>query len=226
MSEPTLHRRALVVKVDGLDGCGKTTLLKSLQSIYSTRFKVLSTSEFGSDLDNIAEKVCDRNVSVSRLLNRLAKCLSCDLDDVERELLWAVASRRANRIVIPRNLYLFDLILVDRSDLGNLAYGPVLDPRLELVFQIATTPVEIADIVLWIDTPVETCQSRLLERSHRDVIESKGVNFFNEVKKRYEYLAANRPNIKRLDGTESIESLAARAIDIFRTEGGLDLNSR
>jgi thymidylate kinase len=217
-------RRALVVKVDGIDGCGKTTLIKSLQAAYGHKYRVLVTSEFSCDLDNLASTVANGQFTVSRILNKLAKCPSGDLDDIERELLWAVASRRVNRLVIPRELPFFDLILVDRSNFGNLTYGLVLDPRLECVFSLATNPIEVADLVFWIDTPVEICQLRLMERSERDVIEAKGIEFFNLVRDKYEDLAMTNPNFKRLDGTEDVLTLTADAIKVIRATGRLDLS--
>ncbi|MEP7011292.1 MAG: dTMP kinase [Acidobacteriota bacterium] len=208
------NSRAVVVKIDGIDGCGKTTLVDSLNSAYRVDLNVLATKEFCSDLDNYASTLSGGTLTVSEILDRVCKCPNCDLDDIERELLWAVASRRSNRIVISPRLKKFDLILVDRSYLGNLAYGPALDHRLALVFDFVTTPVEIADLILWIDTPVGVCEERLRQRA-RDVIELKGSEFFGEVRSRYEALASIASNVKRLDGTLSRGALTTAAMQII-----------
>lgn len=207
-------RQAFVVKIDGIDGCGKTSLINALVNFYRDRMRILVTSEFNSSMDRPAVAV-SADLSVSQVLNRLAKCGECDLDDIERELLWAVASRRVNRIVIERERKLQDLIFVDRSNLGNLTYGFVFDPRLIAVYDLATSSMEKADLIFWIDTPVEVCMSRLEKRPTRDVIEAKGFNFFSQVREQYAWRVDRLENAYRLDGADGLGALTRQAVEII-----------
>jgi thymidylate kinase len=201
------NANALVVKVDGIDGCGKTTLLDQIASVYSGS-RVLQMKEFGNVLD-VPLTDFGPNRSVSELLRGLAMCAACDFDDIERELLWSVCSRRTNRLIIPRFLQSYDLILVDRSNLGNLAYGLTLNKQLAPVYQIVTTDQEFADLILWLDTPVSMCMSRLHTRE-QDLIEAKGVEFFEQVRHEYEKLALE-PRVRRINGADRPDAILKQA---------------
>jgi thymidylate kinase len=207
-SSAVTGQSAMVVKIDGLDGCGKTTLLDGLALDYSN-IRVLQLEEFGNQLDGVVPGFGDDR-PVSEILKALALSPACEFDDIERELLWCICSRRTNRLIIPHKLTSHDLILVDRSNLGNLAYGLALNKSLGPVYDITTTDLERADLMLWVDTPVELCMSRLRERKP-DLIEAKGRPFFEEVRRQFEKLLVN-PKVRRLDGAVEPDALVYQAV--------------
>lgn len=205
---------SIVVKFDGIDGCGKTTLVHNAFKELSNDFLVGMVKEFGDAKDYRVNEV-SLELSLSEVLRLIAKCNYCDLDDIERELLWSVISRRTNRIIIPKMLPEYQIILVDRSNLGNLAYGLVLDNRLEVLYDIANNSSEIADIIFWIDTPVEICEKRLTYRN-RDIIEQKGEKFFYQVREKYMEYYKKMYNVIRLDGALNERYLTKSAINIIK----------
>jgi dTMP kinase len=197
----------LVVKFDGIDGCGKTSLLESVRAEFSATGHVVSTTkEFGSDLDSAAENILGITF-VGPHLRQIALSPEFALDDIERELLWAIISRRTNRLAIPRARLKSDVVLVDRSNLGNLAYGMTFDPRLQPVFENFVKPFENASLVYLIDTPVDECRRRVNDRGATDIIESKGSEFFEAVARNYLSLASRDSTIRVLDGSKSLIEL-------------------
>jgi Thymidylate kinase len=117
----------LIVKFDGVDGCGKSALCQSVRTRLTGQLNVFVTAQFGSSDDIIADSTAG-NQSVSQTVRDFALNPRYECDDIERQLLLNVISRRADRIAIARNAKSHDLILVDRSFLSNLAYGLPLDP--------------------------------------------------------------------------------------------------
>jgi dTMP kinase len=199
-----------VVKIDGIDGAGKTTLILAIEKMLSSKFNIAVTKEFGSTQD-IAY---NSDLTVSTLLRDLAISRNFDIDDVERELLWAIISRRNNRIVLQSKLKNFDLVLVDRSNLGNLAYGKTLNKNLLCVFDCFTTPEEYADLYIWLDTPVEICMNRL-ENKVLDSVESKGMEFFINVREEYQKLYKTNKKIVRINGDKPLSELVDESIKVI-----------
>lgn len=195
----------VVAKFDGIDGCGKTTLINAVKEKYSTSLRVAIVNEFGSDQDFRSSLTGQK--SISQLLCSLAIDQECAFDDIERELLWAVISRRTNRLVIPNLLSKTDLVLVDRSNLGNLAYGKIFDEFLLPVFMRYVGQLEQANLIFLFNTPLDECQRRLKCRSKLDLIESKGESFFLAVDEAYRDLSKNDSRIIILDGTKTVDDL-------------------
>lgn len=206
--------KAFVIKFDGIDACGKTTLIDNVFKQLQKDYSVCIVKEFGDSKDTIIESV-SMELSISQVIRLIAKCEDCEIDDIEREILWAFISRRTNRTIIPQLLNDYQIILVDRSNLGNLAYGLTLNHQLKHVFDIVNNSVEIADVIFWIDTPVEVCEKRLLKR-RQDIIEKKGKEFFIEVRAKYEYYSTKMDNVIKLDGSQSEKDLLNSAISIIK----------
>lgn len=204
--------RSPVVKFDGIDGCGKTTLLNAVYEIYAGRgLNVARVKEFGSEQDSTANS----DGALTRIgptLRSIALSEAYSLDDIERELLWAIISRRTNRMVIPAAQLSSNLVLVDRSNVGNLAYCECFHPELAHNFHWFVHPKEVADLIFFIDTPVAECQRRLEMRGHLDVIEAKGIQFFRRVARNFRSLAESDSRVCALDGTRSVEELAQAAL--------------
>ena len=196
---------ALVVKFDGIDGCGKSTLCQSVAYHCSKELRVFCTSEFGSAND-IAVSGVAINLTVSQMIRDFALKSEYECDDIERQLLLNAIGRRANRLVIAKQARAHDLVIVDRSHLSNLAYGVPLDARFRLLANLANEGLDIADMVFWIDTPLTTCAERLGKRA-QDQVEQKGENYQAYVREQFQNLTETMRNVARLDGSFSVEEL-------------------
>lgn len=213
--------RAAVVKFDGIDGCGKTTLVHSLEEIFSKSVRVAVSAEYGSKLDACSQHSKEK-LPLSLLLKNIAIDRTHGFDDIERELMWAIISRRHNRKILKKNLHSNDLILVDRSNLSNLAYGLELDEFLLKIFERYNSAVELVDLTFWIDTPVSLCWERLSERN-LDPIESKGQHFLERVRNNFLKIHENSNGVIRIDGSRTLDfqiNFAKKMIE------NLDLNSK
>ena len=207
-----MEKIARVFKFDGIDGCGKTTLINELKSILSTEFSLVTVKEYGSEFDVPCVLVSD--CTVSELLREIILEEKHELDDIERELLWAVTSRRNNRLVLPRLKIGHDIILVDRSNLGNLAYGLAYNENLAPVFELATTKIELYDLIFWLDTPLDICKTRRINRGDKqESILSE--EFYTQVRQRYKELCGKFERIIRLDGSQTKTELVDSVIKMI-----------
>lgn len=204
---------AKVFKFDGIDGCGKTTLIEGLFWTLSGS-KCHLVKEFGDELDQTMD-----GIAVFNFFRKVAKSNSIDLDEIERELIWTILSRRTNRKVIPNTSSNYDIILVDRSNvLGNHAPGALIDSKLNSLYGFLVDRIENFDKVFWINTPPEVCYSRikLREQSKADFVESKDLDYFYELSFQYEKIARSNKKIVELDGNLSIEELISIVLPIVQ----------
>ncbi len=210
-------RTGLIVKIDGIDGCGKTTLIENLHKRYTPTLRVTTTREFGSEEDT---RVIDKEQSgtVSRMLYELALNPRLKFDLVERQLAMAIAARRQNRLVLPLLREEYDLILSDRSSLSSYSYGRELGGTFHTFLQWALEPVLTEDWILWIDVDPKTAFQRtlrntafVLERCSEDAVEMQGLTHQVAVREIFERLFERRKNVIRLDGTLGILELTEAA---------------
>jgi len=211
---------AVVIKIDGIDGCGKSRLAAALAARLRRRFSVVETAEFRSPHD-LADPAIGIPGSVTAHLKTIALSPELKLDDVERQLLWIFNSRRHNRVVIPRLAAEYDVVIVDRSHLSNIAFGVTQVPELEPVFTQLVGRYHRADLILWVDTPVDVCWLRLLARSRLDVVEEKGEAFLNKVRNAYAAAAMNLSSVVRLDGSRDFPYVFDAAIAAARKQTSL-----
>jgi thymidylate kinase len=211
---------AVVIKVDGIDGCGKSRLAAALAARLRQRYRVVETAEFRSPHD-FADPAIGLTESVTAHLKTIALSPVLELDDVERQLLWIFNSRRHNRVIIPRLAAECDVVVVDRSHLSNIAFGVSQVPELEAMFARLVGRYHRADVILWVDTPVEICWRRLLARSRLDVVEQKGKAFLSTVRRAYAKATADLCSVVRLDGSREFEEVLDAAIAVVRKQTSL-----
>lgn len=195
----------MIVKLDGIDGCGKSTLCNAVAKELSKRYTVATVSEFASPAEYVGDSVQPTPIHSLRI-REAALDPSFDCDDVERQLLLHFLSRRKNRVELPTLSEHNDFVIVDRSTLSNYAYATAVDPRFARLFDLVCKDVERADVIFWIDTPVTECVKRLRERT-LDSVEKKGQHYFERVRRAFKKQAAGHSAIQRLDGRQSIEKL-------------------
>jgi len=207
----------MIIKFDGIDGCGKSTLCRAIfEWIEPTRQTVL-TSEFSSP--SVFEPSSGKFTPHSELKIKeaaLSSAFSCD--DIERQLLLHFLSYRKNRIELPKLHAHHDVVIVDRSTLSNLVYSSAVDERFEALFDLVFDDLEAikSEKIVLIDTDVEECSFRLARRGGGfDEVESKGRDYMLRVRKRFMDCANKMPNVFVLDGNRPLNQIREEAIDRF-----------
>ncbi len=211
----------MIIKFDGIDGCGKSTLSRAVAERLSGRkYRVALVSEFASPVKYSTGSAEPLPIT-SMLIREAVLDPSFDCDDVERQLMLHFLSRRKNRVDLPHLDRLHDYVLVDRSTLSNYAYAAAVDQKLAALSDIAVGDIEKASHIFWIDTPIETCMRRLSDRSG-DVVERKGRPYFEQVHYWFGKVAAVQGATRILDGKCEVSALVQRVLTILEEVGPSD----
>ncbi len=134
----------LFIVVEGLDGCGKSTLARRLVEQYQAVPLSTSASRFG-DARGALEKMTAG-------------------DDVSRQLLFAT-SVAATSTEVARLRAEGRNVVVDRYWLSTLVYGQVVR-GLNMGLQEVEAQLEQPNLTLFLDAPAAVRRSRLERRSH------------------------------------------------------------
>ena len=198
----------MVIKLDGIDGCGKTTIINSLYSKYIEQNKsVKIISEF-------AGKEYENDI-VSKEIRLLIEKDENLLDEFEREVLFTVISRRTNLYLIPQLQKSFDIILVDRSEIANYTYGLSINENFKKIYDIIlkTNSQQNAKI-FWLDTPIDTCLERINGRKKLSLNEKKGKIFFQSIIQKFKDFTDNK-HCSRIDGNRDVDAITNEIIGII-----------
>jgi thymidylate kinase len=203
----------MIIKFDGVDGCGKSTLSKAVAEQLSSRnYTVAQVSEFSSPVNYAAGSTHAATIDSMRI-REAALNPAFDCDDVERQLLLHFLSRRRNRVEIPHLDRLCDFVVVDRSTFSNYAYAEAVDPRLTALSDIAIGSMESADVIFWIDTPIAVCMARIADRPI-DAVEQKGRAYFDRVHEIFRSRLGGYPAVRVLDGSREIGDLVGQVLSV------------
>jgi dTMP kinase len=203
----------MIIKFDGVDGCGKTTLSRAVAEQLSSRnYTVAQVSEFSSPVNYAAGSTHAAAIDSMRIREAVLNP-AFDCDDVERQLLLHFLSRRRNRVEIPHLDRLCDFVVVDRSTLSNYAYAGAVDPGLTALSDIAIAGMESADVIFWIDTPVDVCMARITARPI-DAVERKGRAYFDRVREIFQSRIGGHPAVRVLDGRREIGDLVTQVLSV------------
>lgn len=169
----------LIISLEGLDGCGKSTQCKMLHDTLTERgFHVGMVREpGGSDLGNELRSILLRE-------GRIA--------------LWAEAYLfMAARAQMLSELGEYDILLCDRYIDSSVVYqGYARGLGIERIWKLSDPSIadRYPDTTLYIRVPYETCLERLTSRGKADRIESSGIEFFKRVYEGYETLSDQDTN--------------------------------
>ncbi|MGE4318708.1 MAG: dTMP kinase [Deferribacterales bacterium] len=202
----------LFIALDGIDGCGKTTLAQGMYA-EMTRMKrrVKLTREPGG-------------TEVGMLLRQLLVNQKFDLEP-ETELMLYCADRleHQTKLVIP-NIQSGRDVISDRFMSSTYAYqifGRGLDKNL-LDFLTKYSVVKMPDITFIIDIDPQTALSRALDRLRRDnkmqdegKFESLGVDFFDKVHNGFKWYVDTHPNTWVINGMQEKEKVLSDVMDIL-----------
>lgn len=202
----------MIVKFDGIDGSGKTTLRDFIAHYYSRNLSVFVTKEYGNNLDTKHANLCS-NQSLSEILRDIAITDGLRIDSVERKLFFFLMSRRTNRLALQEISETYELILVDRSSLSLLAYGSDIDTRIRMLYDLLISPIDLYNLIFWIDTPVSICFERIKKRNAEkgdlDAVEkNETFEYLSHARDQFNVLCLDNPKVFRLDGTLGLPDLA------------------
>lgn len=106
------------------------------------------------------------------------------------------------------------VVISDRYVHSSLAYqGATLDPRwVDAINAQART----ADLVIWLDVPVEECVKRMNQRGDTQEL-FEAAETLTKVQHRYTHAMKLRPElIVRVDGTGTADEVEGRVVDVLR----------
>lgn len=158
----------------GIDGCGKTTLLKNLENNLNddTIFlRTFSSPYFTTELKNVASKLCSSHRK--------------EFTQQLRSSVWMLdLVKTANEIIIP-NLLNGKNVIVDRYALCNRVYLEVLNhDQINYMGQILDCLPE-PNLGLYLDVSVEEAVKRIQSRNE-EIAPYEEIDLLKKLKARYE----------------------------------------
>ena len=200
-----LQQNGIYIAIEGIDGSGKSSLLKNLAlKLKERNLKVHCTKEpGGSELGkNIRTILQEKPVAVSSKSEFLL-----------------FASDRAQHIEEVVKPYLSQnyIILSDRcadSSVVYQGYGRGLDiPMFQMINQWATGNL-FPQLTLYVSIDLATAQQRILKRNEAITsFEKEKESFFNNLIKGYQSLYKDRKDVVILDGCKSPDELIQEALN-------------
>ncbi|MDD2619539.1 MAG: dTMP kinase [Syntrophomonadaceae bacterium] len=192
----------IFISLEGIDGCGKSSLKESLHA-YLSKYEVVSTREPGGT--TISEKI---------------RAMLLDIDNESmlprtEAILYAAARSQLVEEVIKPALSAGKIVLADRyidSTLAYQGYGRGLDLDYLLNLNHLCTGGVKPHLTLLLDiSPEEGLRRR--KKVIPDRLEKEGIYFQEKVKEGYLNIAREEPGrIKVLDGGQDHEIVLAAAI--------------
>ncbi len=204
MAQKNIKKKAIFITVEGLEGCGKSSVIRFLQRYLKIKkFSVKVYREPGST--GIGEKI--RRI----LLDKKSKKLSPHTE----LLLYLAARTQLIEEKLKKDLSAYDFIVCDRFFDSTLVYqgfalglDRVAEPAVK-VFSLGIKP----DITFFLDVPPKTGLSRL---KIKDRIESRPLSFHNRLRRGFLKLARKYPRrIKVIDASGNLDSVYKDVQDIL-----------
>lgn len=195
--------RGIFISLEGIDGCGKSTLKEHLLDYLQNDYNLISIREPGGTIisEKIREIILDPvNLSI--------------LPQTEAFLYASARAQLVNEVIIPE-LAKGSLIIADRftdSTLAYQGYGRGLDIKfLEDLNFLCTNGIK-ADLTLLLDIDPEEALKRKEEEPDR--LEKEGLIFQEKVREGYLQIAKKEPErVKLINSDQNIEKIKQIAID-------------
>ena len=193
------------ITLEGIDGCGKSTLAKNLTSaLQALGQNILLTKEPGGS---------KLGISVRQILHEQPE----PLEAVSEFLLFAAdRAEHFRKIIIPA-LELNTTVISDRcadSSVAYQGYGRGLDVTfITYVNAIAMVGV-IPTLTIFIELDPHIAFARIQARGGRlTSIESRGPDYLERVQNGFKSLFKNRSNVLRLDGRLTQEAMLQKMLE-------------
>ena len=196
MAKKNIKQRGFFITIEGLEGSGKSSVIKSLTKFIKDKgFSLKVHREPGST--RIGEKI--RKILLDNKNNELS---------VHTELLLYLAARtQLIEEKLKEDFFINDFVICDRFFDSTLVYqgfalglGEIVNKSVQM-FSLGVTP----DLTIVLDTPARKGLSRL---KNKDRIESRPLQFHNKLRKGYLYLAKEYPErVKIINARNSLDKV-------------------
>lgn len=205
---PKKQRGAFLV-VEGLDGAGKTSNIRNLANKFSHGdMPHFIASEY--DDSKFCKGIRDSLNNQNPTLDPIAETLGFYLSRIEH----------TQKILVP---YLKSgaTVITDRYYHSTLAYQSVKLPeeRVHAVHAMVKDRLIEPDLILFYDIPVDVYEDRVRMRGKSlDKIESRGLEYFTQVRANFHKLAVNDPRFRIIDASQPLSTVfheTQRLIDDF-----------
>jgi dTMP kinase len=204
----TMNDLGLFIAFEGIDGCGKTTLINNVyKNLTASSFPALLTKEpggtpFGQKLRAILQ---DPSIKLASLT----------------EILLFAADRTEHRIqVIDPALTDGQIVLSDRTYLSSIVYqGFGSDESLDFIMMINSCAMNNRqpDLIIYVDIDVDIAFDRINSRGlGKTRFEEKQKSYFHRIQSGYTEILAKYPNVLKLDGSETPEALTSQALQAIK----------
>ena len=200
-----------LISLEGIDGCGKSTLAQMLAATLRENHKnVVLTKEFGGT---------PLGVSLRELLHIRTDPIS---HKAEFLLIAADRAQHFETVVIPA-LESGALVISDRMNDSSLAYqgyGRGLDLKMITTINAWVMSDIRQDLIFFIDIDLQTALNRIYARNEQlTSFEKEKIDFWQHVYNGYHKIFKNRPEVVVLNGCQSPTIILEQAIIALKKRG-------
>lgn len=181
------------VTIEGIDGCGKTTLTEALNDRLDDALRTQEPS-----------KLWTGDVTRDAFRRHNAQDLTTFF------LFMADRVEHCEQIIEP-SLETYDYVISDRGPDSTRAYQKHKLGNESIIIGSCLQWTRTPDVTLWIDIDLETAVDRM---DTEDDFEDR--MFLSKVQDRYEQLWRKFDRIHRIDGMQRPEDVAADALEVLR----------
>ena len=189
----------MFISVEGIDGCGKSTLVESLSQWLTEQNKenVVTREPGGTPMAEAIRSVL------------LSEWSEASDSNTEQLLLFAARRQHLTQVIIPA-LKAHKWVICDRFTDSTLAYQMDQNFALQLADKVHGN--YWPDLMLWLDLSVEVASGRLHERGQLNRFDRLGEVVQQNLADRYHKLWQAFPKrIKRIDAGEDAQQVLASA---------------
>ena len=199
------------ITVEGLEGSSKSTSIKTIERIVSSRFPVTLSREPGGT--PLAETLRDL----------IKKHHDNETLSGTTEMLLFSASRMQlfDNVIMPSLKE--HCVIVDRSWLSTFAYQcygrqSMTVEEFGILYNMTMKRYRPYDLVIYLDIPPAVGLKRARQRGLLDRIEQEEISFFERARKGYQSLSNHLPQMVTIDANrdlDSVQSDVARTVEQF-----------
>ncbi|OGB97587.1 dTMP kinase [candidate division TM6 bacterium RIFCSPHIGHO2_12_FULL_36_22] len=200
-------KNGLLISVEGIDGCGKSTFIKNLQrKLQEHNVDHIITKEPGGS-------------PLGKLLRQIILTKEVPLCSKSEYLLFAADRAQHIEQIIKPALIDNKVIVSDRmgdSSIVYQGYARGLDIDMIKTINAWATNGTVPDIIFYLNIDVPTAFKRIYERKEElTSFEREHEDFMYKVKKGFDELFNNKDNVVKLDAHQTPDTLAQQAIEVI-----------